>query len=67
MRNFLNRVSGATSVEYCLIAVLVAISCIAVLETFAGASLVRIFNNISDALTQPTDVPNAPAVAPAPK
>ena len=67
MRNFLNQVNGATSIEYCLIAVLVAISCIAVLETFAGASLGGIFNSISGALTHPDDVPTAPVAAPASK
>ena len=61
MGKFLSQESGATAIEYGLIAVLLAIGCIAVLETFAGATLGGIFSRIADVMTQPTEVPKVPA------
>ena len=49
MTEFLRDVSGATSVEYALIAALISVMCIAAM-TLAGQQLLALFNNIGNAL-----------------
>ncbi len=50
LREFLNDESGATMIEYGLIAALVSVAAIAAL-TFLGTSLTKIFNNVAAILT----------------
>lgn len=50
LRAFLNDESGATMIEYGLIAALVSVAAIAAL-TFLGSSLRAIFNNVASILT----------------
>ena len=49
MTEFLRDVSGATSVEYALVASLISVMCIAAM-TLAGQQLLALFNNIGNAL-----------------
>ena len=47
LRKFLRDESGATAIEYGLIAALVAVACIVALEAL-GTSLSGLFTNVSD-------------------
>jgi len=49
MTEFLREESGATSVEYALVAALISVMCIAAM-TIAGQQLLALFNNIGNAL-----------------
>ncbi len=52
-RNFMKDESGATAIEYGLIAALVAVACIAAL-TFLGTELGSIFNTVGTELNNAT-------------
>jgi pilus assembly protein Flp/PilA len=49
IRRFLQDESGVTAIEYGLIAALISVVCIAAM-TFAGQSLLAVYNNIGNAL-----------------
>jgi pilus assembly protein Flp/PilA len=66
--NFFKDESGATAIEYGLIAALIAVVCIVALQA-VGGSLSNLFNQISTELgnaTTPASPSPAPAPAPAP-
>lgn len=51
IKNFINDENGATAIEYGLIAALVAVACIAALQTL-GTSLINTFDTVSTALSE---------------